>query len=1222
MTTFIFTRALNAINSRKEGAINAFNSSPVGEIINYLQPKTKWKKDKISGRLSEISIQTSTYSKVIPMVYGKNKLAGNVLWLGTVQEVVNNNTTSVNVGKGQKIKQTSIDYFYFLSFAIAICAGEIASLENVWADTTLLNLANYSHRFYSGTSTQLPDTLIESVEGSGNVSAYRDISYIVFENFPLSEFNNRIPNFLFEVVRKNEIDSGSPTSLENCLGGINIVPPCGEYTLNTTSQYKAGEQFAPNFLDTANGLWYPLNRNNNSGSTDSTLALSQLTSRLANCQWFSVQTAFFGNSLDISSCTITPRVSFNYFDTGYPIFTAPDPYHIGSSWNRYNSPMLGTNYYGSPRFFSGSSSDESIVSFFQRLKSMGKNTVFHPKILMDMEGIPSSKLLSGNITDIANFFTKTNGYNAFILHYANLLKDYLDVFLIGSELTGLTSLRNDGGGFPAVDSLIDLAGQVRTIVGSGVKISYAAGYREYHSVDDWYALDKLWASNYIDFVGINAYFPLTNSPQDGITKDSIKNGWFSGEGYDYITVGGSEMAVNQSKAYKNMNYWWSHGHTNPNGTTSNWIPESKKIWFTEYGFRSLDCSTNEPYKGVGSLPKYSSGSSDFYSQRIAIEATEEVFANSAMVERKLVYCWDIRPYPFFPNRTDLWPDGSSWQQDYCLNGKTGISNANVLIYQLFKDADIDEELIENVNVDEFIDGFVINDSMSVRDALYLLQKVYFFDCVENGDKISFISTKVASRNSYDITEIYDDELIASNQNNSKKFVTTTIAAIDDMPKRLSLIFLDKNNNYDTTSVYAERICRESNKCDVETLPMVLDLEKARNIAEISLYSSWLDRIAFDFILPLKYLYLNCSDLIKLQVADEGAHILKIKTIVLENNVLKIHSTEFNARIYEYIKNELPEPAPEIVGEVGDTNLRIFEIPAISLEMLDKIYVFFALNGQFVNWPGANLYFSNNNRKSYESIGELTANSMSGRVINSAVATRPYYFDNLNRLRISFHGAIDVSLLENIDDLELYGGKNRALYANEIIQFKNIVLNPDGSYSISGLLRGLYGTEEEIYRHKSGDKFLILNNNLLSQEFSNDKINFEFSYKAVTFDRDISKAATQIYSVKGKNLEPLAPCHFKYKLTENILTMNWESRRRGYRNWTSGITDDDLGDTGEKYYLEIFREEILLDKISTNERQCEYIMGEDELAPTKIKLCQINDLFGRGKFLEMHLFYTL
>jgi hypothetical protein len=1152
---------------------------------------------------------------VIPIVYGRSKLAGNVLWLGTVQEVVNNNTITLRIGKGQKINQANIQYFYFLSFAIAICAGEIAGLENVWADTALLDMTEYTHRFYSGTSTQMPDPLIESIEGAGNVSAYRNISYIVFENFPLSEFNNRIPNFLFEVVRKNEIDSDSATSLENCVHGINIVPSCGEFTLNTVTQYRAGEQFAQDSLDTSDGIWYTLNRNNNSNTTDSLLSLNHLTSRLVNCQWFSVQTAFFGNSLDISNCSVTPRVTFNYFYTGYPIFTAPDSYSIGSSWNRYNIPTMGINADGTSRFFSGSSSDASILSFFQELKSKGKNTVFHPKILMDVEGTPSSRLLSGSASDVNDFFTRANGYNAFILHYANLLKDYVDVFLIGSGLEGLTSLMVSTNSFPAVDRLVELAGNVRTIVGSAVKISYAAGYREYHSINGWFALDKLWASNYIDFVGINAYFPLTNAPQDAITRESIENGWFTGEGYDYITLDGVETALEPKYAYKNLNYWWSHVHTNPNNSSTNWVPESKSIWFTEYGFRSVDCSSNEPFKEVGSLPRYSLGSSDFYAQRIAIEATEMAMANSSFIENKLLYCWDARPYPFFPNRTDIWADGINWKYDYCLNGKTGISNANVLIYQLFRDAGIDESLIEMVDVDEFVDGFVLNNSLSVRDVLYLLQKVYFFDCVESEGKIGFISTKASSRNGDGVTEIDEDELVPFERDGIKRFVTLDILGGNELPRRVSLVFIDKNNNYDTTSVYVERSSVESNKCDVSTVPIVLDIEKARNVAEISLYSSWMERMEFSFMLPIKYLYLNCSDLLRLHIGA-NTHTLKIKSITLENSVLKIHSTRFDGRIYDRPRDESASPDVEIMGEAGATYLKIIETPALVPAMLNKVHVFFAMNGQFINWPGANLYFSDNNRKSYTAIGETNTNALVGRVINLASVSRPYYFDYINRLKVVLHGGIDPDLLESSDDFEIYSGKNRAIYGNEIVQFKNIVLSADGSYEVSGLLRGLYGTEEEIQNHRNGDRFIILTENILSQEFDHDRVNFNYSYRAATLGEDISKSQVLVYQIEGKTLQPLAPCHFSYRRVADVLDIEWEEKKRGYYNWTSGAGDISA-DSGCKYYLEIFSGDEILENVYVEERHHSHSVRE-EAPPTRVRLCQVNILYGRGKFLEVEL----
>ena len=151
MTTFIFSQALNSINSKKNQVINVFNS------INSSLNKTTWKEDKITGKLSELSIQSSSYNKIIPNIYGTNRIAGNIIWLGDVQEIYNTNTTTIKIGKGQKIKQNTIEYFYYLSFAIAICKGEVENIKNIWADSTLLDLNKYKYRFYNGTSNQEPE---------------------------------------------------------------------------------------------------------------------------------------------------------------------------------------------------------------------------------------------------------------------------------------------------------------------------------------------------------------------------------------------------------------------------------------------------------------------------------------------------------------------------------------------------------------------------------------------------------------------------------------------------------------------------------------------------------------------------------------------------------------------------------------------------------------------------------------------------------------------------------------------------------------------------------------------------------------------------------------------------------------------------------------------------------------------------------------------------------
>lgn len=59
---------------------------------------------------------------------------------------------------------------------------------------------NFTMRIYTGTETQLPDAALEELVGTGNQPGYRGLVYVVFENWDLSKYGNRIPNLEFEVL--------------------------------------------------------------------------------------------------------------------------------------------------------------------------------------------------------------------------------------------------------------------------------------------------------------------------------------------------------------------------------------------------------------------------------------------------------------------------------------------------------------------------------------------------------------------------------------------------------------------------------------------------------------------------------------------------------------------------------------------------------------------------------------------------------------------------------------------------------------------------------------------------------------------------------------------------------------------------------------------------------------------------------------------------------------
>jgi hypothetical protein len=73
------------------------------------------------------------------------------------------------------------------------------------------------------------------------------------------------------------------------------------------------------------------------------------------------------------------------------------------------------------------------------------------------------------------------GLRRMVLHYAHLCAAAggVDAFLIGTEMPGLTTIRSGASTYPAVQAYRDLLGDVRSILGAGTKIGYAADWSEY-----------------------------------------------------------------------------------------------------------------------------------------------------------------------------------------------------------------------------------------------------------------------------------------------------------------------------------------------------------------------------------------------------------------------------------------------------------------------------------------------------------------------------------------------------------------------------------------------------------------------------------------------------------------------------------------------------------------------------------------------------------------------
>lgn len=185
-------------------------------------------------RIEDLQTTQAQVGGPVIETWGTIAVPGTVIWLGPVAEIA---STEEVGGKGSPPEQQVTTYTYFQSVAVGLRASThrpIGGILRIWENGQLVYDVRpiqdgedfdtynqraeashlYSARFtlYTGTSDQLPDPTIEAVEGVGNVPAFRDLAYVVFNDRTLSdEQARRHPQWRFEIF-----DGES---------GLNYIPP-------------------------------------------------------------------------------------------------------------------------------------------------------------------------------------------------------------------------------------------------------------------------------------------------------------------------------------------------------------------------------------------------------------------------------------------------------------------------------------------------------------------------------------------------------------------------------------------------------------------------------------------------------------------------------------------------------------------------------------------------------------------------------------------------------------------------------------------------------------------------------------------------------------------------------------------------------------------------------------------------------------------------------------
>jgi len=218
----------------------------LGEL---LRPKPATEKAKPSG-LGDFSFPTATEGRVVPLIWGTNKIAGpNVIWYGDLSQVAITQKVKTGLFSSQTIVK---GYRYYVGMQFGFCRGVIDSLLNIWigeklafngtlssGSTTIVDPnffggddlgqggINGVFTLFPGTETQNPSTYLSSNPLSGVTIAGGGTGYTVNDILTVvgGTFTQAAQLRVLEVNMSGTIIASSTTGVEITNVGSYSVKP-------------------------------------------------------------------------------------------------------------------------------------------------------------------------------------------------------------------------------------------------------------------------------------------------------------------------------------------------------------------------------------------------------------------------------------------------------------------------------------------------------------------------------------------------------------------------------------------------------------------------------------------------------------------------------------------------------------------------------------------------------------------------------------------------------------------------------------------------------------------------------------------------------------------------------------------------------------------------------------------------------------------------------------
>lgn len=542
-----------------------------------------------------------------------------------------------------------------------------------------------------------------------------------------------------------------------------------------------------------------------------------------------------------------------------------------------------------------------------------------------------------------------------------------------------------------------------------------------------------------------------------------------------------------------------------------------------------------------------------------------------------------------------------------------------IVSDLFSRAGLGASVVDVTALTERCYGYAITSFSTLRRNIEPLMSAFMFDMVEEDYVL-----KCVPRGGSSILTINETELAARiyGEETPQNLVITEKQE-SELPKRVNVHYLDVYRDYEKGVEFAEReVTTSSNVINVE-LPIAMQAQQAAELADKLLAEAWIGKYTYRFTLPKKYSYLEPTNVITIELADGDTFEMRLTSIAEGvSGIMECEAVASSSDVYtSYAQTEEGPANTDQITIPGPANIELLDIPILR-DADDDPGFYIACGGFLSGYQGSQLYKSNNGGETYVHEQALTKQATMGRTTDVLPDGPVTVFD--------YDSTVNVRLtsgsLESKTRAEIEAGANMAVIgvdgALEVLKFTTATLEADGTYTLSGFIRGYRGTEQHTAGHAINDEFILLTTATIDRESdaSTSEIGQTGYYQVIPYSalpETLANPQQFTFTNNANGLKPFSPVDIQgTRAANDDLTITWTRRTRLNGEWRDYV-DVPLGEATESYSIDIMNGATVVRTLTSSTETVDYTAADqttDFGAPqssVEVNIYQISETVGRG-----------